>query len=100
MDKVVHPDHLREVLGLHAVYRWRRLDREEREKLSTASTSDWPALLYDLGLGYMELKGKSHVLCEESERVLLPPEAKGDLPDRHRQRGIPFEYYDPSGHPR
>lgn len=95
LKEVLHPDHFREAMALQAVNRWRRLSAEERGELLALPTSSWPSRLYDLGFGKLELKLKSYVLLRDVERVLLPPQARGDLPRLLRERAIPFEYYVP-----
>jgi len=93
--EIFHPDHFREAIDLQTVIRLRSMARSEREKLLARPTVTWPHLFYELDFGRLELKIKSHVLCREIERVLLPPAARGDIPAMLRARGIPFTYYSP-----
>lgn len=98
-QEVFHPEHFHEVLGLQAVERFRSLPEEARRELVEARAGDLSRALEEHGVGYLEVKIRDYVLPGEIRRVLLPPEAKGEIPELLRSHDIPFERYDPEGHP-
>ncbi|MEW6708699.1 MAG: hypothetical protein AB1403_02665 [Candidatus Riflebacteria bacterium] len=95
ISEVFHSDHFLEAVVLQAINRFRKLSPDMQERLLSCSLEYLATQFFEIGLGYLELKIKSYVMSYEIDRVMLPPDARGEIPGMLKFQGIPFEYYNP-----
>jgi hypothetical protein len=92
--EVYHFEHYSQALTLLTIKEIRKLSEDEKLAFFNNSEKDWNTLPFEIRLRYLELKIKNFVLRSEILKVMLPPEAKGDIPAILEANAIPYEYYD------